>query len=50
MAGGLQQVLVLPGFPGVYRDCLREISAIQAGEDCEGEGKAVTCGSGRRSV
>jgi hypothetical protein len=41
MAGGLQQVLVLPGGPGVYRECLSEIGAVQAGEGCEGEDEPV---------
>jgi hypothetical protein len=42
MAGGLQQVLVLPGFPGVYRECLPEVvSAVREGEGCDGEVKAV---------
>ena len=42
MAGGLQQVLVLPGFPSVYRECLPEVfRAVQEGEGCEGEDRAV---------
>jgi hypothetical protein len=39
-------VFLLPGLPGVYQECLPEVvSAVQEGEGCEGEDKAVKCAS-----